>query len=200
MLLKGEVVEVNNILQLCGLLVIAIGWLISYRSARLRDQKIEEEKQKILYLNEQLSKFYGPIYSLLLENDRIRLIIQKQMGRDVIFPVGHSLTKDELKIWTHYLENFLIPNNRLILNTIENNVHLIQGVRFPEEYLDWIDHAIGYELLHKQYLDIGKEYGFYSIINFPKEFRESIVNSISQLKKRQQELVKIDLPSPFEDK
>jgi hypothetical protein len=174
-----------NIIELIGIFIIAAGWLITYFTARLRDQKIEREKQKVKHLNEQLSKFYGPIYSILLENDRIRKIVQEQIGRSAIFEAGGELTKSEFKIWSHYLENYLIPNNRQILNIMKNNFHLTTGYTFKQEYLKWIDYAIGYELQHKQYLDIGKSYGFHSIYNFPIEFRTSIINTMSQLKMAQ---------------
>ena len=187
-------------IKVFSLIMVALGWIISYLLSRRKDQKLESQKMKLQYLNGQISEFYGPIYSILLENDRIRQLIQDQFERKTIFEAGKELNKDEQEIWVHYLENYLIPNNRKIIDILINKIHLLQGYSFPSIYREWIDHALGYEVLHKQYKDVGRKYGFHSISNFPSEFRTEIVNTMSQLKKKQFEIVNLELPPPYKNK
>jgi hypothetical protein len=187
-------------MKILGLIVLAVGWIVTYYLSRLKDQKLESQKIKLQHLNSQISQFYGPIYSILLENDRIRQLIHKQFGRDAIFENGKELTKVEFETWSHYLENYLIPNNRKIINILKDKIHLVQGDSFPSIFREWIDYALGYELYHKQFKDIGREYSFRSISNFPLEFRAEIINIMSQLRKKQFEIVNVKLPSPYQEK
>jgi hypothetical protein len=97
----------------------------------------------------------------------------------------------------HYLENYVLPNNRAILDILQTKMNLFVGETYPESFRHWMDHALGYEFFHKQYRDLGREYGFHSCMNFPKGFQTDILNAISQLIKLQEKIAGVDLPSPF---
>lgn len=172
-----------------GLLLVGFGWLVSFYLGRRRDRELEMMRLRLDHINNQLSQFYGQVYGLLLENDRVRGLIREQFGRQIVFEGGKSLDKDEEPQWVHYLENYFLPNNRRIINLLVNNVHLWEGKVVPTSFLRFLDYAIGFEALHKQYRDLGREYGFHWIEGFPKEFRTEIIATVSELKSTQWVLV-----------
>jgi hypothetical protein len=190
----------DTTIALLGVVIAIVGWPVSYFLTRSREVRLEHDKAKLDLLRRRLDEFYSPIYGLLLENDRIRQLISDEFGRGVIFVGNKPLTDEEKKIWVHYLENYVIPNNREILDILQTKIHLFVGETYPESFRHWIDHALGYELFHKQYKDIGREYGFHSCMNFPSRFQTDIVNAISQLTKLQDRIAGVELPSPFIEK
>lgn len=183
-----------------ALVLTVVGWLVTYRLEKDKEREIARRADQKVYIDMQLAQLYGPIYGLLLENDRVRQHVQTQFGRTTVFEGGSSLPKDEERVWVHYLENYLLTNNRKIVDLIRANAHLLQGVEFPNSWLAFLDYAIGYELFHKQYHDLGIEYGFHYTGNFPKEFQQDIVRTVSSLKKIQWDLVGQELLSPYRDK
>jgi hypothetical protein len=186
--------ETKEFITLLGFIIVIVGWLVSYFLARKKDRDFEKLKWTKSHLDQQLSEFYGPIYGFLLENDRLRQVIQEQFGRIIIFEGGNPLTEEEQKIWILFLETYFLPNNRKIIDILTKKVHLLQGYQYPKSFLAFLDYAIGFEALHKQYLNLGKEYGFHQKINFPIEFREEVIKVMSSLKKKQWEIVKQKLP------
>ena len=99
------------------------------------------------------------------------------------------LPPDEERLWVHYLENYALPYNRKIVELIEDNVHLIDADGFPESFRDFLDYATGFELLHRQYKDLGREYGFHHTFSYPKQFTRDIMSKLSELKRRQHEMM-----------
>jgi len=187
----------DSIIDAGTLLLIVVGWLVTYRLEKNKELEINRLDNQKNHVDIQLAQLYGPIYGLLLENDRVRHQVQMQFGRTTVFESESPLSKYEERIWVHYLENYFLPNNRKIIDLIQRNVHLLQGVKFPKSWITFIDYAMGYEIYHKQYKDLGAEYGFCYIENFPTDFRQDVVEMVSSLKKKQKELVGQNLPSPY---
>ncbi len=138
------------IIGICSLCIAIIGWFVNdFLSKRKQQQYLQNRDQKD-FVDRQLSKLYGPVYGILLENDRLIKQLQIQFDRKTVFYNGVSLTQKEEKIWVHMLENFFLPNNRRIVNLILQNVDLLESNVFPNSFLHFIDYAVGFELLHKQ--------------------------------------------------
>jgi hypothetical protein len=180
--------EMNTYLTICGLVLVAVGWLVSHFLSKSKDRGFERDRDRKAHLDRQLAQLYGRIYGLLMQNERLVRQIQDR-----------TLSDEEEKIWVHALENYFLANNRRIVELITQNVDLLEGYRFPESYLRFIDYAVGLEILHKQYHDLGIAYGFRYTENFPAEFQRDVVTMVSRLKKRQWEFVGQDLPEPTGD-
>jgi hypothetical protein len=183
--------SMENTLTIIGLGIVIAGWWITNTLAKRKDYQLELKKWKKEHLDSQLSTFYGQIYGILLENDRIRVQLTKQIGRKIIFRANKPLTDDERKLWLFYVENYFIPNNRKIVNLIKNNSHLLNGFSFPKTFLSFIDYSVGWELLHEQYKKLNIDYPLHYPENFPREFKTEIVGMVSKLKKQQWELVSL---------
>lgn len=176
-------------IAIVGPLVVVAGWIVSYHLGQRRDRNLEATRIRLNYVSDQLSLFYGRVYGLLLENDRVRRQQHEQFGREAVFAEGSRLPPDEERLWVHYLENYFLPNNRKIVNLVTEHVHLWAGETVPPSFLAFLDYAVGFESLHRQYHDLEREYGFRYVSNFPEEFRKDIVETVSRLKKLQADLM-----------
>ncbi|WJJ95304.1 hypothetical protein [Algibacter luteus] len=187
--LKAIFMELKNLLEIIALVLVIIGWGITYWLAKKQDYHLELKKWEKELLDNQLSELYGKIHGILLENDRIRNVLIEQLGRKSIFRHNIPLSNEEEKLWLYYTENYFLPNNRKIVDLIKSNTHYLIGNEFPEIFKVYIDYAIGWELLHDQYLKIGREYDLHARENFPLGFQKRIIKDFSELKTRQWELV-----------
>jgi len=177
---------VPELIAAVGVASVVVGWFV----ARQHTLQLDRERERLALIRQQLDEFYAPIYGILLENDRVRMHVWEQTGRRAImFGEGEPLDEEGVRIWVHYLENYLIPNNRKILSILQNKMHLYRGLEYPNCFRDWVDYALGYEALHSQYRGWGREYGFVSVRNFPTEFLEHIVETMSDLMREQRSVV-----------
>ena len=144
-----------------GLLFIIVGWIIPFKqSLGLNDlnQKAQlkqvQRAWKMQLIDEQISKYYGPISAIIKEQSIIKQRIQYQIGRQVIFDNGKDrladLTRDEQLIWKHFVDTYKIPLQHKIIEIMENNAHLaVHGEH--DIYVDkFLDYVLGWELLDSQ--------------------------------------------------
>ena len=111
-----------------GLLFIIVGWILPFKQSlklnRLNQKAQLEQAQrewKMQLLDEQISKYYGPISAIIKEQSIIRQRIQYQIGRKVIFDKGKDrladLAPDEQLIWKHFIDTYKIPMQHKIIVT-----------------------------------------------------------------------------------
>lgn len=205
---KYEIAEVcvgsiGLLLTLLGLILIVIGWIIPYRQKleiEAKRVKFEEDFQKLRWekelVDQQISKFYGPI-SALIEEQHIRwLRILYMFGRNYIFDPEHpdfeSLTEKERKIWVHFIDTYKLPIGHQIVEIIRNNRHLIYKSEIPDSFKLFMDYTVGWELLVNQKKNgVPNFYEYRYEYNYPKEFDNYIKETLKILLKRQTDLTTI---------
>ena len=86
-----------------GLTFVIVGWILPFKQS-LKLNKINQSAQleqiqrelKIKMLDEQISKYYGPISAILTEQSIIRQRIWYQIGRQVIFEIGRASCRERV--------------------------------------------------------------------------------------------------------
>ncbi len=113
-------------LSLINLVVIVVGWFVINKQKKdfqKSNNKFELEFLKIkwgkVFIDQQVSLLYGPVSQLLKEqNIRFRRILD-MLGRDAVFKRNQyklsDLSDDEQKIWVHFINNYKIPIDNLIV-------------------------------------------------------------------------------------
>lgn len=191
------------ILSAIGLIFVIFGWIIPYKQKIAMEKKRHEENlelQKIIWekdlIDQQISKFYGPISALLHEQDIIRSRIFLMIGRDAIFDERHQelkdLSEEDRRIWTHFIDTYKIPLNNKIIEIIRENRHLIYKSQIPTCFDKYLDYTLGWELLDNQKRNnVPNNYQYHYEYNFPYEFFVYIENTLSVLSSRKEELIGI---------
>ena len=99
------------------------------------------------------------------------------------------MPEEQQKIWIHYVENYVLPNLRKIVEILRENIHLLKDSKVPKCVTVLLDYALGWELVHNQAKSGVNEYYEYRYsFNYPEEFRIYIDNTLANLLKEQNEL------------
>lgn len=199
--------EITKIIELflsiVGLGLIIFGWLIPYKQSRkatIEIQKFEKKMQSARWekelVDEQISKFYGPISELLNELELRRIFVINQLNRDSVFNDGKiklsELTENEQKIWVHFIQTYCIPIQSKIIEIIQTNLHLVYNSEIPIGFFDFMDYVLGMEYLYNQKMsNIENYFEYYYKNNYPRKFNEYIKNTFDLLLSKQKELIKL---------
>ena len=145
---------IEVILTVIGLIMVAFGWLVPYyqnlkidKKRKAEDLKLQKMRWEKEFIEEQISKLYGPISVLLQEQSILFERILQMFGRREIFKHDQysikDLTEEEQKIWMHYVNTYKIPINNRILEIIRNNRHLVYKSEMPECFYRYLDYSLG---------------------------------------------------------
>lgn len=197
-----KIIELS--LTFTGLVFVIFGWIIPHRQFEKDEKKrrkfeedIRQRQWKKELIDQQISKLYGPISVLLKEQDIRFSLIQYQMGKVYIFDKDQyklsDLSEDEQKIWVHFVDKYILPTNQIIIDILENNQHLIYKSEIPTSLVAFQSYALGWELLDNQKREgVPNYYEYYSRINFPREFKNYIEETLKILLKIQAELLQMN--------
>lgn len=190
----GEITKMIEILlSAIGLLFVIIGWAIPFKQSLSLNKftqaaQLEQRKRewKMNLLNEQISKYYGPISALLKEQTIIKQRIWEQIGREFIFENGNDklsdLAPEEQLIWTHFVDNYKLPLHRKIIEIMQNNAHLALHGDHEACVNNFLDYSLGWELLDSQKrAGVPNYYEYYYSFNYPKEFDNYIHTTLTNL-------------------
>lgn len=197
--------EITTIFELVltsiGLIFIIVGWIIPFKQS-LRLNKINQLSQleqtqrelKIKILDEQISKYYGPISALLTEQQIIGEKIWYQIGREKVFDNGKDklsdLTPDERLIWTHFVDHYKIPLQHKIVEIMQCNAHLAIHGEHDRLVNSFLDYVLGWELLDNQRRNnVPNFYEYYYSYNYPKGFDAYIHDTLKTLIEEKQFLI-----------
>lgn len=183
-----------------GLVFVVFGWIIPYKQSiglKEKENEYEKEFQKNIWkkelIDKQIAQFYGPIASLLRE-DNIRFhFVLDEMGRMHVFEDGNhklsDLSEDDQKRWKHYVNTYKIPTQNKILEIIECNKHLVYKSEIPTSFDRFMSYSLGWELLDNQFKNnVPNYYEYYFCYNFPYDFIIYINETLDLLLKIQSEL------------
>lgn len=197
--------EITKILELIistvGLIFVIVGWILPFKQS-LKINKINQSAQleqmqrelKIKMLDEQISKYYGPISAILTEQTIIRQRIWYQIGREIIFDKGKDklsdLAPDEQLIWKHFIDEYKIPLQHKIIEIMQNNAHLAVHGEHDVFVTKFLDYALGWELLDNQKRNnVPNFYEYYYSYNYPIEFNNYIYSTLDSLIKEKSTLI-----------
>ncbi len=160
------------------LVLLATNYLNRRHSQQLLEGQLQTLK-RVEHLQEQITKFYGPIHTLLCVNQAVLKVR--------FDPETKSFTKkvpDEL--WHDLRDNILIPNNLTIVEIIKSNFHLIEGAEIPTSIISFIIHAEVWARRHKHGFD---KMDYLDSFGFPAEFVEYIRKTTEITKREYDALV-----------
>lgn len=175
----------ETVLSFIGLILIIFGWVVP-NWIKHKDEKKQWKKNLI---DEQISKLYGPISSILNEMQIGYEIVLAQLKRSAVFD-NTPLTEKEKAIWIDYLENFNLPKLNLIVDVFRTNLHLVYGACIPECYSVFIKYVIDWTRLHDLYKkNLINDYELHATDWFPTEFKFYINNTLSLLWDQQRSFI-----------
>ena len=125
----------------------------------------EVGQEKRQFLNQQLSEFYNPIFTLLSVNRKI----YERVGPGSQARDNASYSTEDIKnIWRELRQTVVIPNNLRICEIIENKLQLLSDEDVAAPYLEFTVHAHAFKALKS----LGGEQ--YELFPIPEDFSNHV--------------------------
>lgn len=189
-----EAISIFNILiSVVGLLFVIVGWIVPYRQSIKLDKQNRkaslqqtQREMKIQRIDEQLSKYYGPILAILKEQDIIWQGLCEEVGRTYIFksidaPLN-SLEPDNQKRWVHFVDTYKIPMQRQIADIMKENAHLAEVDITQTAPYEFLSYVVGWEMLDRQKKDgVPNFYDYNYPRDYPANFNKYIKETFDKL-------------------
>ena len=169
--------------------VTAVGWLVTHWLTARRDEQRRRTEAQLRYVERQIEELYGPLAFLIYEGRRTFVDLLETLGRGYVFAGDEPLPENELRIWLFWAETDFLPRNENIKHLMMSKAHLIEGPKFPESYLAFLDHCNSWLINHRRWKEQGVEYSWHSKINWPGKFAKDVIETFEQLKARHTALV-----------
>jgi hypothetical protein len=162
--------------------VTAVGWMANHIFAGRQERAKQKKEASLKHVERQLEELSGPLAFLMYEGRRTFLDLLDTLGRDYVFKEGEPLLEDELRTWLFWAEYSLIPKNEKIKNLLMSKTHLIEGPRFPESYVAFLDHHNSWAVKHERWKQEQVEYSWQSKIGWPESFEKEVISTFESLK------------------
>lgn len=169
--------------------ITAFGWLVTHILTDRRERAKQRTEASVKHVERQLEELYGPLAFLLYEGRRTFLDLLDTLGRNSVFMGGKVLSEKDLKTWLFWAEHIFLPNNEKIKQLLMSKTHLIEGERFPESYIAFLDHYNSWAVNHKRWKEEGVDYSWHSKINWPIEFEQEVIATFEALKAKHSALL-----------
>jgi hypothetical protein len=164
---------------------IAAGWHFSHKSQR----SLAARKDRLILLNEQLEKLYGPLCIACVEGKVAYQALLKKLDRKKsIFEDGNQPSQEELEEWFHWMKIVFMPLNQLREKIILENTHLIYEKKIPDCFVEFSTHVVSYRVLMAKW-EAKNFTETYSPVDFPVDFDPYVQSTFEKLKAEQSKLI-----------
>ena len=176
--------ETPIVVALIAGVITALGWIATHIFSDRRERTRQQTEASLKHVESQLKELYGPLAFLVYEGRRTFLDLLDRLGRNYVFEEGTELPEEELKTWLFWAEHSLIPKNEKIKQLLMSKTHLIEGPRFPESYIAFLDHHNSWMINHERWKQENVKYSWHSKINWPESFGEEVLSTFESLKEK----------------
>ena len=163
---------------------------IGYIAKYVNDVHIAKRKDKLERINRQLKDFYGPLLSLTNSSNsawqKFRLAYRSDVS--AYFNDKNPPSELEKETWRLWILTVFFPIIERKYDIIISNTDLIEEDFFPECLKDFCAHVNTYRPVIERW----KKNDFtehVSLINYPVEINEYLIDSFNKLKKKQKRLI-----------
>ncbi len=128
---------------------------------------------------ERLEYFYDPIFTTLSTNEDIFTNFGPKS-----FPENDDLRNEASIIWNEMVKNIILPNNKVISDTITAKSHLILNTDSIDNYLNFLKHSQSYAHFIQHPNSVHKNYKYDTTFKSKVQYqRDLIVNELNELEK-----------------
>lgn len=189
------------IIAVVGLVFVIVGWIIPYRQSIKLDRSNRnaellqtQREMRLARIDEQLSKYYGPILAILQEQNILWTRVHEQMGGGPVFESWQDtlddLDSEKRKLWVHYVDTYKIPLQREIVNIMRANAHLAETDITQTAPYQFLSYVVGWELLDRQKRDgVPNYYEYHEAVNYPSNINAYIKGTFEKLKRERDKLL-----------
>lgn len=115
----------------------------------------ESRKRKVDFVNSQIEKVYGPLYSLSVANEKVsRALFSKyQPDTNAWFKGDEPSPPEHVEIWRRWMKTVFMPTNLKMEEIIVNNSQLLEGGHIYPVFERFILHVESYKAVIAKWKD-----------------------------------------------
>ncbi len=184
---KGTIVDqpTATILAATIAALVAIGgWNVSHYLQMRREDRTRRLEAVLLRTQRQIDEFYGPILNLIEQIFNVWTVRE-----NILFPDGRpdSLENGSLqnqKVPAFFQEAYFFPLHEMIRNILMSKLHLVEGLRVPESFEQYLEHSTQQLVQHRLWKELEVPTDHIPGIPWPDRFSKDVKKSLSILMKR----------------
>ena len=142
---------------------------------------------ELRFVERQLAEIYEPLAKLNLKGREEFNRLLDELGRRYVFALSEDRYDEELKLWWKYCEKHFFPNNDERLRLM-SQLHLLEGDRMPQGFLDYVDHWYTWKIAHLRWKKEQVKYSWHSKRNYARGLNQEVEAGLRTLRARRQEL------------
>ncbi len=194
--------SIEIVASIATMLIVLFGWVIPYKQTKIaeknyvpKENQLDKLRWEKEFVDKQINELYRPLYGLVKKQDiRFnRILIDKQICRKFVISIekGYKgLPENEQKIWAHYVDTYVIPENNKMVEILLDNLHLVKDSIIPECFYEFLEYALGWEMLDSQKRNgVENSYEYHYITNRPRKFDIYIEETLKELQLKQTKLL-----------
>jgi hypothetical protein len=166
---------------------------IGYLSTQVVNLRLEQHRNQLARVNQQLSKLYGPLHAMTQSNGIAYYGMRDKYDPEGLFDQRTAdslarITPEQRETYKLWMVNVLQPTSRMARELLLHNTDLLLQGKMPESVLRWFAHVAGYDAILTSWAN-GDDSELFSLVPYPRDFTEYIAESFQTLQARQADLL-----------
>jgi hypothetical protein len=175
---------IQTVAILVGVGLALTGYLATYMNNLLAERR----REKLAFINKQLTAFYGPLYVVSVVGRTAYDALVSKLSRHHDPNLDSPLAEAELAEWRLWVMNVFMPMNLWCERILLENAHLLRERDIPPCMLQFVTHVSAYKAVVKKW-EAGDYSEQFSLIDFPEELRTFATQAYLELKTEQLRLI-----------
>jgi hypothetical protein len=150
----GERIIAALIAAIVAFVIAAGGWFWTWKQAEQSRKKLAA----LEHLEHQIGELYGPLLGLIMHSR-----IVSEVKKKLLLPgtpdgeTGNFRDEQDVEVARFFERNYSFIINREIRNLIGSKMHLLDSMKLPPIFEEFLQHAAEYECLHDLWREKGVE-------------------------------------------
>lgn len=167
-----------------GVALAFCGYVATY----VNDFLAERRREKLAFINKQITAFYGPLYVASVVGRTAYYALVAKLGRHHDPNLDSPLAEAEFAEWRLWVTHVFMPMNVWCERLLLENAHLLREGEVPPCVLQFITHVSAYKAVVKKW-ESGDYSERFSLIDFPESLHTYATGAYQELKTEQLRLI-----------
>jgi hypothetical protein len=168
-------------------IVAGMGWVAVHVLSSRREVAARRDSAAHDHLEHQIEQLYGPLLGLIQHAKMAFNVATKKLPTDADGKIDFPRFSDrDAEIWRYFIESYFLPVNAEIRKLIRSKMHLLEAGTLPKSFVDFFEHEVGFEALHRLWKEKGVDSLGISGKGWPKDLESDTQNVLNELLTRHQ--------------
>jgi len=179
--------ETSLLIALITTAVTLLGWVVTNSLSRYREDRTRRLEQDIKRYQQQLEKFYEPLFNLLHQaiiynNVEHEILVEKQDPEGKLR--GNLGDATLLKVQEYFDNNYFVKLYDEINEILKRKLHLMLDGKVPDSIIEYMRHAYQDRVQKQLWKELGVSTDYLKGKPFPNKFLKDIEQGLAATQRR----------------